>query len=378
MKKEYKNLKVVMMSNWLSPHQYEIAKTFHDYLGDNFKFISCFGPTKFKKQIANYEDETFVIKFYRDNSKKEEIIRLVNDADICLVGSFDRELLIHRNKPSFFMAEHVFKDRHYKINPINLLRLIHLHKIYNFLDDTNSFLLCNSAFSKKQFNLARLFKDRTLKFGYFPRGLVGEDVDKRFPKNKNDVLTLLWSGRFVGWKHPEYIFYAAKILNEKRVNYAIRFVCPKNEQRDAFLLRHAKEIASYNIEILDFLPNNDLLDLMSKSHIYLFTSDNGEGFGAVLYEAMSAKCCCIGNVRAGAANLLLKNGENGFVYKTKRQFKKQIYKILNNYQQIEDNAVEAKKFIDEKYNYRVAVKNILDFYLSGYQSNYVDEPMSKI
>lgn len=378
MRENYKNVKVVMVSNWLSPHLYDMAKNFYDVLGDNFKFISCFGPTKFKKQIANHEDEIFVIKFYCNKSKESEIINLINDADICLIGSFNKKLLISRNKPSFFMAEHIFKNTFYKINPFNLLRLFHLHKIYRFLNDTNSFLLCNSAFSKKQFNLAHLFRGRTLKFGYFPRALVAEDVDKSFPKNKNDVLTFLWSGRFVSWKHPEYIFHTAKILNKKRVNYKIKFVCPKSKQRDAFLLKHAKQIVAYNIEILDFLPNNQLLDLMSKSHIYLFTSDNGEGFGAVLYEAMSAKCCCIANVKAGATNLLLENGRSGFVYKTKRQFNKQICKILDDYQQIEDTAVEAKKFVDEKYNYKIAVKNILDFHLSGYQSNYVDEPMSRI
>ena len=53
---------------------------------------------------------------------------------------------------------------------------------------------------------------------------------------------------------------------------------------------------------------------MEKAHIFLFTSDYREGWGAVLNEAMNSGCAVVVNHALGAAPYLMQHGKNGLVY----------------------------------------------------------------
>ena len=49
---------------------------------------------------------------------------------------------------------------------------------------------------------------------------------------------------------------------------------------------------------------------MEKSEIFLFTSDKGEGWGAVLNESMNSACAVVASHAIGSVPFLLKDGEN--------------------------------------------------------------------
>jgi glycosyltransferase involved in cell wall biosynthesis len=55
---------------------------------------------------------------------------------------------------------------------------------------------------------------------------------------------------------------------------------------------------------------------MERSDIYLMTSDNEEGWGAVVNEAMNAGCAVAASHAAGAVPYLIRHKENGLVFKS--------------------------------------------------------------
>ena len=64
------------------------------------------------------------------------------------------------------------------------------------------------------------------------------------------------------------------------------------------------------------MPPAKIRSLMERSDIYLMTSDNEEGWGAVVNEAMNAGCAVVASHAAGAVPYLLKHKENGLVFKS--------------------------------------------------------------
>ena len=54
---------------------------------------------------------------------------------------------------------------------------------------------------------------------------------------------------------------------------------------------------------------------MEKSEIFFFTSDRGEGWGAVLNESMNSACAVVASHAIGSVPFLIDNGENGLIYK---------------------------------------------------------------
>ena len=54
--------------------------------------------------------------------------------------------------------------------------------------------------------------------------------------------------------------------------------------------------------------------VMEQAHIFLFTSNYLEGWGAVVNEAMNSGCAVVASGEAGAVPFLIRDGENGLVY----------------------------------------------------------------
>jgi len=69
------------------------------------------------------------------------------------------------------------------------------------------------------------------------------------------------------------------------------------------------EVGRY-VSLLGNLPNEEVLQMMRESHIFIFTSDRGEGWGVVLSEAMANGCTVVASNKIGAAPFLVKHKKN--------------------------------------------------------------------
>ena len=78
--------------------------------------------------------------------------------------------------------------------------------------------------------------------------------------------------------------------------------------------------------------------------IFLITSDREEGWGVVVNESMSNKCCLVGSDEIGAVSYLVKEGVNGKVFKSKS--------IDSLYQQVKyllDHPAESRTMAERGY-----------------------------
>ena len=79
--------------------------------------------------------------------------------------------------------------------------------------------------------------------------------------------------------------------------------------------RIKKENLTDYVKLLGTMSPEKVRENMEKSEIFLFTSDRNEGWGAVLNESMNSGCAVIASGAIGSVPYLIKDGENGEIYK---------------------------------------------------------------
>ena len=128
-------------------------------------------------------------------------------------------------------------------------------------------------------------------WGYFVA--AGENNKACF--SDNHVKKVLWAGRMLDWKHVETLIEATPDTMELHL-YGHG---PEEEN----LKRRASE--KQNIQFHDFVPIKQMRDLMQQHDVYVLPSDGGEGWGAVVNEALEEKMPVIATIESGAGATML-------------------------------------------------------------------------
>ena len=251
----------------------------------------------------------FVLREYEEGGRQKAKQAML-DADICLVGScsFEHHKWLRKAKKTYFMeTERFFKgDIPWLIHFLKKIRYFSRYSLYK-----KNYLLCMSAYTYPDMLSFGAFRGRAFRFGYFPPVEKVEDIPSLLDaKQPNSVL---WAGRFLSWKHPEFMVSLGKYLREKNVPFHIDMVGegPEKERIEALI---AQENLSGYISLTGSLPAKEVREKMKSAKYFCFTSDSNEGWGAVCNEAMNSACLVIANQSIGSVPYLLKNRENGFVY----------------------------------------------------------------
>ena len=227
---------------------------------------------------------------------------------------------------------------------------------------TNAYLLCASCYSQADFNSIGLFYDRCFYFGYFPL-LMQHDLNK----SDNKCVNLLWVGRELELKHPEYAFYAAEILNENKIEFKMKIVSTSDNIIKSLIEIYKSKSWFRNIEIISPTDNQSIQKMMFSSDIFIMSSDKHEGWGAVVNEAMNAACCLIVSGSIGCSRFLIEDGINGFIFDNYNEFRTKLLASIQNelFKEIGHNAFET---INKKWNADNAVSNLLDIFDSILQN----------
>lgn len=110
-------------------------------------------------------------------------------------------------------------------------------------------------------------------------------------------LRILWVGRMLDWKHVDTLVEAVKRLSDITLDL---YGHGQEEER----LRHLAEDCE-RIRFHDFVPVGQVRALMRSHDVYVLPSDGGEGWGAVVSEALEEGMTVIGTVEAGASATML-------------------------------------------------------------------------
>lgn len=354
-------MKVVFVSNYFNHHQKAFSEEMYKRFGDNYCFISTSVMREERKKLGYGEAELpkYVFEAYKSEFSRNRCIDLINDADIVIVGSAPEMMITQRIKNGSLVFR--YSERPFK-NPPSILKTIYHYISFRIggFDRKNIYMLCAGAYTAADYRKIGLFKNRMFKWGYFPE--TKEYSTEKFLAEK-DVKRILWCGRFLDWKHPDDALYAAKRLKDEGYSFELDFIGTGELEQELRRMTDSLELKDY-VRFCGSMKPERVREHMENAGIYLFTSDQKEGWGAVLNESMNSGCAVVASNLIGSVPFLVKDGENGLIYEAgNREMLYQKLKYLLDNPDIQKKLGQsAYKTITQKWNAAVAAERFLKLY----------------
>ncbi len=370
---------VVFVSNYFNHHQEPLSNSLHELTKGQYRFITTGQMSEERRKLGYGTEEKAYVLDYNREENREDCLDLINNADVVIFGSAPEGLFRNRltaGKLTFMYFERLYRNRKkYLVIPKRLIDFYRRFGRYK-----NLYLLCASAYTARDFALTGTFIGKAYKFGYFPKTDHYEEPDELFVKKKGEVPRFLWVARFIPLKHPEYAVRLAEKLKNKGYSFVLDMIGIGEMQEEIQALIREKGLTDC-VHLLGSMKPEEVRRHMDKANIFLFTSDKAEGWGAVLNEAMNSGCAVCADRIIGAAPYLVKDGENGTLYRTEAEFYEKAETLLKDLALCEAYGREAYRTITEVWNARVAAERLLglaEVLASKKKADlYEDGPLSK-
>ena len=363
-------MKITMISNYINHHQIPFSNALYERLGADYHFIQT-EPMEEERIQMGWGVEAERIPYVVFLDKQLELCKqLIDDSDILLVGWMEREdLIVDRlksDKLTIRISERLYREGQWKaISPKGLFRKYKEHTSHR---KNPVYLLCAGAYVPSDFSIVKAYPNKMYRFGYFPefKAFTKEQLAKMhvWGKKKNqEEIQIVWAGRFIPLKHPEFAIKLAENLKSRGYRFHLHMV--GGGELEGELKQGVKRKDLQNeITFYGFLKPAQVRKVMEKCHIHLFTSNRLEGWGAVVNEGMNSGCVEVANVEVGAAPFLIQHGENGLVYKdgSYEDMELQVKYLLDNPDKASKMGMAAYETIATQWNAGEAAKRLLEFY----------------
>lgn len=365
---------VVFASNYYNHHQASLACALDELTDHHFYFIETAVMSESRRQMG-YGMESipaFVLQAYRSVDEYQRCKQLAYDADIVIWGECPMEMIrprLKKKKLTFCYSERIFKKGFKGIEYWGrVAKYIKNLGLYQ----KNHYLLCASAYASGDYNRIGLFRGRAYRWGYFPE-VKEYDVDSLLVSKTPN--SLLWAGRFLNWKHPEQAIEVARRLREDGISFEMNII------GDGSLGELMKKMVSQHhledcVHLLGFRKPEDVRRYMEQSELFLFTSDQNEGWGAVLNESMNSGCIVIANEQIGSVPYIVQSGVNSIAYtgETDELYQK-VKEMLEQKEKYAPLGRQAYQTMHETWNAKTAAQRLLHF-AETLEPIYTEGPMS--
>lgn len=370
-------MKLCFISNYLNHHQIDFCDECSRLFGiENFTFIQTEAVPEFRKKLGynDYSKFTYVIDF---DSNKALALEKIDDSDIIIntqcLGTTYIKKFFKSNKLIFWYNERLFKR---KGLIFFILQYIRVFGWFKKRHNPNIYSLTASSFGASDLRLiSRSWKNRCYKWGYFPH------EPGCFDKKTDERLSLVFVGRLIGWKHPEICVDIAEYLEKKHIKYDMTIIGSGKLEKS--LKNSSVKKSLSNIHFIGSVNSSSVAQYYKMADILVFPSDRREGWGAVLNEGMVNACVPLANFYAGSSNYLIKNGENGYVYKTRKDLFDCLDKLvsLKRSNKLTEMGLKAKETIDSVWNGKEAARRFFQICTAKMEKAdepaYEDGPMAK-
>lgn len=351
---------VVFFSNVLNHHQVALCDELFRQNNGKFYFVEV-GRLDASRKAMGFKqfDREYLIRICDGETQRTRALELAIDADVAIMGADSYPYLkkrLNRGRGVTFS----YSERWLKQGLKNIFSPTFLKLIGRYLFKGRKckwYMLAASGYLANDLSRFGIFKNKVFKWGYFPK----YSEIPRIARTKKEFVKILWVARFIDWKCPDMMIELAKRLHEERCDFEITMIGdgPLHVCLQSGLLENPE--LSKQIRLLGNKANEDVLKEMSISDIFCITSTRREGWGAVLGEAMAMGCCPVASIEAGATPLLIKDGENGLVFKTddaKNLYEKVKY-LLDNPKEREKMGRAARETMLTDWNAESAAKEFL-------------------
>ena len=356
-------MKAVFISNYINHHQIPFSRALYERLGEEYHFIQT-EPMDGERVQMGWALDAGALPYVVNAWEDEALCRkLIDEADLVFAGWTKRtDLFLPRmeaGKLTFRVSERIYREGQWKaVSPRGLLAKYQEHVRFR---KKPVWLLCCGAYVASDFSLIGAYPGKMLRFGYFPEALR-YPLESLFEKKSSDRTELVWAGRMIPLKHPEFAVRAATFLKKKGYRFRLHMV--GGGAMEAELKEDVRKAGlEEDVKFYGFLSPQQVRDVMERCHVHLFTSNYLEGWGAVVSEAMNSGCCVVANAETGAAPFLIEDGKNGLTYgRSYESFERKLESLFADPGAAERMGRAAYRTIAEEWNADCAAQRCLDFY----------------
>lgn len=311
---------ITFVSNYINHHQIPFSDACYRKLGEGYRFIQT-EPMEAERLAMGWGGDgrpPYVRCLYEE---EEACRKRMLESDIVIFGWISREELLdvteliekrdQRGKLSMRLSERLYREGQWKaVSPRGLWKKYQDHTRFR---NKQVCLLCAGAYVASDFHIVRAYPGKMLKFGYFPETVRYTEKEFRSLKERDGKVHIVWAGRFLPLKHPEFVVRIGEELKKAEESFHIHMAGGGELEQDI-----KRQVAEKGLEdcftFYGYTEPGKVRKIMEKCHIHLFTSNHLEGWGAVVNEAMNSGCAVVASGEAGAIPFLIENGKNGLVY----------------------------------------------------------------
>ena len=311
-------MKLVFFCNVLNHHQACGADEFYKLLGEDYAFVETARCMDNKGATEDYSTRPYLVRSWETKKVYEKAMSLALNAEVCVFSGyealpFEKERL-KKGLFSFDMGERMLKRGWLNLISPKIIKMVMAYHLGGW-SKKPLYKLCCSAFAASDQYKLKTFEGKCYKWGYFTE--VKELKNDMFKlKSSNDSICIMWCARFLNWKHPELPVKLARRLKDKGYKFQIKMAGGGALFQKARRLISKLDVGNC-VSLLGNIPNEEILDLMQRSQIFIFTSDQNEGWGAVANEAMSNGCVLVASDAIGSTPYLIKEGVTGFSFSSR-------------------------------------------------------------
>ena len=352
------------VSNYINHHQIPLCEALYKVLGEDFTFIQTM-PMEAERVAMGWSVDIqklpYVLCLYE---KEYDCLKKIAESDVVLFGWTEREDIVatrlQSGRTTLRVSERLYREGQWKaISPRGLIAKYNEHVKYR---RQNVCMLCAGAYTASDFHLIGAYPDKMFRWGYFTALRKYDETQLDAMKIQDGALHIVWAGRFIPLKHPEYVVRLAKRLRDKGYRYHIHMLGDGELEPSLKQEVRALELSEY-FTFYGYTEPEKVRDVMEKCHIHLFTSNYLEGWGAVVNEGMNSGCVEVVNAQVGAAPYLIRHGENGLVYPNDNyeQMETLVEDLFTHWEDRKQMGRAAYETIRDMWNAEHAAKELLRF-----------------
>lgn len=356
-------MRITFVANFMNHHQLPFSLEMIELTEKKYTYVAM-EPLAEEQEKLGYQNLNlldFIIRAYEGKEQYDSAKERILQDDMVIFGSCPDELIELRRdtgKPFIIYSERFFKKGTYRrFIPITMKKI--KRRMLQFEGEKVS-VICSSAYLPYDLSLMHAKFD-TYKWGYFP-DYKEYDLQQLFEKKHNNSKTkLLWVGRLIPLKHPEHSIRVAQKLKEDGFDFEMQFVGDGilREKLERMVKRTGLENC---VTFLGAKPANEVRKYMEEANIFIFTSDYHEGWGAVVNESMNSGCAVVASHAVGSVPFLVKNGENGLIYKSgdTNHLYSCVKILLENPEEMDRIGKNAYETITDQWNAKVATFRLFE------------------
>ena len=368
---------ITFVSNYINHHQLPFCDALYGRLGKDFCFIQTI-PMETERIAMGWGLDVSKIPYVRCLYEDEyECRKKIAESDVVLFGWTQRADIekdrLESGKLTIRISERIYREGQWKaVSPRGLIAKYNEHIKYR---NKNVYLLCAGAYTASDFHLIGAYPDKMFKWGYFPRTRIYPEGQLENMKKKRP-LQLVWAGRFIPLKHPEYVVRLAETLKERGYDFGIHML-GSGEMEQEIRQQARQSGLSDRFTFYGYTEPEKVRDVMEGCHIHLFTSNYLEGWGAVVNEGMNSGCVEVANSQTGVVPYLIEHGVNGLIFpdNSYQEMEKLVIDLFDNWEERKQMGNAAYRTIVDEWNSEHAAAALMNF-VEGYMEGKMVLPKS--